>query len=101
MNTRISLVRHGVTDWNYAGRVQGRSDIPLAPEGERQTAATAERLTTESWDAVYSSPLQRAYQTALAIARRMTTANSPGPPLWSRSFGAPLPSSLPGWMRDW
>lgn len=70
MNTRICLVRHGVTEWNYAGRVQGRSDIPLAPEGERQAAAVADRLAGESWDAIYSSPLQRAYQTALAIARR-------------------------------
>lgn len=71
MNTRISLVRHGVTDWNYAGRVQGRSDIPLAPEGERQAEAAAERLAGESWDGVYSSPLKRARQTALAIARRI------------------------------
>lgn len=71
MNTRISLVRHGVTDWNYAGRVQGRSDIPLAPEGERQAEAVAERLARESWDAIYSSPLKRAYHTALAISRRI------------------------------
>ena len=71
MNTRISLVRHGVTDWNYVGRVQGRSDIPLAPEGERQAEAVAERLAGETWDAIYSSPLKRAYQTALAISRRI------------------------------
>jgi broad specificity phosphatase PhoE len=70
VKTKISLVRHGVTDWNHAGRVQGRSDIPLAPEGQRQAEAVAERLAGESWDAIYSSPLQRAYQTALAISRR-------------------------------
>lgn len=68
--TSISLIRHGVTDWNYAGRVQGRSDIPLAPEGEHQARAVAERLAGELWDAIYSSPLKRAYQTALVIARR-------------------------------
>lgn len=51
--------------------MQGRSDIPLAPEGERQAAAVAERLAGESWDAIYSSPLQRAQQTALTIAERI------------------------------
>jgi broad specificity phosphatase PhoE len=71
VNTRISLVRHGVTEWNYAGRVQGRSDVPLAPEGERQAEAVAERLAGEPWDAIYSSPLGRANQTALAISRRI------------------------------
>lgn len=70
VNTRLSLVRHGVTEWNYDGRVQGRSDIPLAPEGEHQAEAVAERLADESWDAIYSSPLKRAYETARAIARR-------------------------------
>lgn len=70
MKTTVILVRHGVTEWNYAGRVQGRSDIPLAPEGERQAEAVARRLAGEPWDAIYSSPLQRAYQTAQAIARQ-------------------------------
>jgi broad specificity phosphatase PhoE len=71
MDTLIYLIRHGVTDWNYAGRVQGRSDIPLAPEGERQAEAAAERLAGEPCDAIYSSPLRRAYQTAQIISRRI------------------------------
>lgn len=71
VNTMICLVRHGVTDWNYAGRVQGRSDIPLAPEGERQAEAVAEQFVGEPWAAVYSSPLRRAHQTAVTISRRI------------------------------
>ncbi|MFZ5815380.1 MAG: histidine phosphatase family protein [Bacillota bacterium] len=71
LETRICLVRHGVTAWNLDGRVQGRSDLPLAPEGERQSTAVADRLAAETWDAIYSSPLQRACQTAQIIARRI------------------------------
>lgn len=71
MESSICLVRHGVTEWNYAGRVQGRSDIPLAPEGERQAALVAQRLAGEPWDAIWSSPLKRACQTAQAIAGRV------------------------------
>ncbi len=68
--TLICLVRHGVTDWNYDGRAQGHVDIPLSPEGHRQAEAAAERLAKEPWDAIYSSTLSRAYETALAIARK-------------------------------
>ncbi len=71
MRTVIHLVRHGVTDWNNEGRVQGRSDLPLTAEGVRQAQAVAERLAAEGWDAIYSSPLKRAAQTAGIIARRM------------------------------
>lgn len=70
MKTYIALVRHGVTDWNYDGRAQGHSDIPLNEEGRRQAEAVAARLSTERWDAIYCSNLSRALSTAQAIARR-------------------------------
>lgn len=69
-NTQICLVRHGVTNWNYEGRAQGLVDIPLEPEGRAQAAAAAARLAGEPWDAIYSSTLSRAYDTALAITAR-------------------------------
>jgi probable phosphoglycerate mutase len=69
MNTLICLVRHGVTPWNYEGRAQGRSDVPLSIEGQRQAELMALRIAQEPWDAVYSSTLSRAYHTAQAIAR--------------------------------
>jgi probable phosphoglycerate mutase len=67
----IALVRHGETEWNRTGRIQGRTDIPLNEAGRAQGLATAERLATERWDAVYSSGLSRASETAELIAERL------------------------------
>lgn len=63
--TRLTLVRHGETDWNVEGRIQGHTDIPLNILGLAQAAATGERLRRERFDAIYSSDLARAYSTAL------------------------------------
>jgi 2,3-bisphosphoglycerate-dependent phosphoglycerate mutase len=67
--TEILLIRHGETAWNAKKRLQGHLDIPLNEEGERQAAALGRALRDESLDAVFSSDLQRARQTAEAIAR--------------------------------
>jgi len=67
---RIILVRHGETDWNQARRIQGGgSNIPLNEMGRRQAESIALRLKPEKIQAVYSSPLQRALDTAQASAR--------------------------------
>ncbi|QHW30171.1 histidine phosphatase family protein [Paenibacillus rhizovicinus] len=67
---RIGLIRHGQTEWNELGKIQGQTDIPLNSEGFRQAQALAHRLVHEpmKWDAVISSDLQRAKQTAEMIA---------------------------------
>ena len=64
----ILLIRHGETAWNAERRLQGQLDVPLNPHGRRQAAALAAALRNEPLDALYASDLQRARQTAAAIA---------------------------------
>lgn len=66
----IALMRHGQTDWNLEGRVQGRTDIPLNDTGRRQArdAANAILARGNSWDVVTSSPLLRARESAQIVA---------------------------------
>lgn len=65
---RLLLVRHAETAHNRDGLVQGRADNPLSDLGLKQAAALAERLASAPLDAIYSSPLARARQTAEAVA---------------------------------
>jgi probable phosphoglycerate mutase len=71
MNTRLCLVRHGETAWNAEHRVQGQLDVPLNDVGQRQALAVAEALRGESFDALYSSDLQRVRQTAAPAAAQL------------------------------
>ena len=64
---RLLLVRHGKTEWNEAGRYQGRSDIGLSATGVLEAEALAQRLAGERIDAAYCSDLKRAAGTARAI----------------------------------
>src|SRR5919204_950818 len=66
--TTLLLARHGETDWNRARRWQGHADRPLTDRGRAQAAALAERLADIALDAVYSSDLRRARDTAEAVA---------------------------------
>src|SRR5918912_1527314 len=63
----ILLVRHGETAWNREGRYQGRTDIPLSPDGERQVRMLGDRLRHVDIAVAISSPLPRARATAEAI----------------------------------
>jgi uncharacterized phosphatase len=65
--TRVCFVRHGETDWNLHGRIQGREDIALNKTGIEQANLSGEHLKNEHWDVLVSSPLQRAKKTAEII----------------------------------
>ena len=65
----IALVRHGQTELNRTGRLQGRLDVPLSALGVAQATAVARGYASEPVTRVVSSPLQRALATATAIAR--------------------------------
>lgn len=66
MDTIISLVRHGETEWNALGKFQGCIDISLSKEGIRQAHLLKNRFT-DKYDYIYTSPLTRAVQTAEII----------------------------------
>ncbi|WP_230117420.1 histidine phosphatase family protein [Arthrobacter sp. Bi83] len=86
--TTFALVRHGQTDWNAQRRLQGSTDIPLNDVGRGQARDAVAALSGYEWDAIVSSPLSRAAETAdliaaglgLSVARRV-------PELTERSFG--------------
>lgn len=69
--TVLLLARHGETDWNAVGRWQGRADPPLNERGRAQAAALAAALSGEQVDAVVSSTLARAAETAEIVAARL------------------------------
>ena len=86
--TTFALIRHGQTDWNAQRRLQGATDIPLNDVGRGQARDAVAVVSAYEWDAIVSSPLSRAAETAdliaaglgLSVARRV-------PELTERSFG--------------
>jgi probable phosphoglycerate mutase len=85
--TNIVLIRHGETAWNAERRLQGHIDIALNSEGLRQADALGAALAGEHFDAIVASDLQRARQTAdaVAVTRGMPVQQDPG--LRERCFG--------------
>lgn len=72
MSLELIFVRHGETDWNRIGRVQGSSDIALNELGHRQAARLANFLETAPLDAIYVSTSRRAIETAEALTKNRT-----------------------------
>jgi len=67
--THVVIIRHGQSQGNAEGRFGGHTDTPLSPRGRRQAEATARALLSEKFDAIYSSDLPRAIETATPLAR--------------------------------
>ena len=86
--TDIILIRHGETDWNRVRRLQGHWDVALNELGHRQARALAHALAPEKPAAIYASDLQRARDTAQAVANRHPITVSIDARLRERCYGA-------------
>lgn len=85
--TEICLIRHGETAWNAELRIQGHCDQPLNATGVLQAEALAKRLAEQHFDAIYSSDLTRARQTAEPLARAQGLPVRVEAALRERNFG--------------
>jgi probable phosphoglycerate mutase len=85
--TRLIVWRHGRTGWNAGDRIQGQLDVDLDETGALQVAAAAPRLATEHPDAIVSSDLRRAAETAAALASLTGIEIRYDPRLRERCFG--------------
>jgi broad specificity phosphatase PhoE len=85
--TTLLLVRHGETDWNAEGRLQGQTDRPLSDYGRRQAQQLAEELQGEELEAIYSSDLARARETAEIVGRRLGLPTVLDPDLREKDWG--------------
>lgn len=108
---QLIITRHGETDWNLAHRFQGQSDVPLNARGRQQADQLAARLASEHFDAIYTSDLSRAWDTAQAIATHHTCPLIAEPRLREGDFGewegctfeeleARDPARVKAWMED-
>lgn len=85
--TTLLLVRHGETDWNADGRLQGQTDRPLSEFGRRQARQLAEELAGEELDAIYASDLARARETAQIVAEGLGLPVALDPDLREKDWG--------------
>ena len=106
--TELLLVRHGETDWNRDQRFQGHADPPLNETGREQARALANELAAERIDAIYTSDLARARETAELIAERAGVPFVLEPQLreidvgeWQGLTRPEIEERFPEGMRNW
>jgi broad specificity phosphatase PhoE len=86
--TTLLLVRHGETDWNAEGRLQGHTDRPLSDYGRRQAQHLAAELEGQELEAIYSSDLARARETAEIVGERLGLPVVLDPDLREKNWGS-------------
>ena len=85
--TELLFIRHGETDWNRQQRFQGQIDVPLNAAGHAQAARLGQRLADDPYDALFSSDLVRARETAAPLAAAWGRQPTLVPGLREQSFG--------------
>ncbi len=87
--TRLFLIRHGETEWNRAGRIQGVTDSPLTERGKLQASYMGESLLALDvpFAEMYSSPIHRATETATLIGDKLGKTFRLDERLKERNFG--------------
>lgn len=84
----VYVVRHGETDWNIVGRIQGHTDIPLNDLGLQQAHMLKEKLKGIEFSGAFSSNLSRAHTTAEILLEKRQLPISVSPALRERSFAS-------------
>lgn len=87
LSTHVIIIRHGQSQGNAEGRFGGHTDTPLSPRGRKQAQATARALASEKFDAIYSSDLPRALETASPLAKLTGVSLETTDALRERSVG--------------
>ena len=87
LTTHVVIIRHGQSQGNAEGRFGGHTDTPLSARGRKQAAGTASALASEKFNAIYSSDLPRAIETATPLAERVGIALESTEALRERSVG--------------
>jgi probable phosphoglycerate mutase len=87
LTTHVIIIRHGQSQGNAEGRFGGHTDTPLSPRGRKQAEATAKALASEKFDAIYSSDLPRAIETASPLAKLTGVSLETTDALRERSVG--------------
>jgi probable phosphoglycerate mutase len=104
--TIFGMIRHGSTEWNQLGKLQGQQNIPLSQEGNWQAEQLGKRLLNEKWDFIISSDLERALETARTISdNAQIPLRAIDVRLRERSFGllegTTLDERLQNWGDNW
>ena len=108
---RLLLVSHAETEWNTLGRFQGHADVPLNKRGRQQAHRLQQRLAEETLQAIVTSDLRRAWETAAILASPHGVCVQAEPRLRELHFGAwegltyaeireRAASSLAAWEND-
>ncbi|WP_309710844.1 histidine phosphatase family protein, partial [Pseudolysinimonas sp.] len=98
----VAFIRHGQTDWNRQGLLQGSSDIPLNDTGREQARDALMTLRSRPWDVVVSSALLRARETARIIADGLDIPlGTAYPELVERDYGSLEGTSAAAAIERW